>query len=122
MMSFEEAADALDEVAQALPDAIFERLNGGYVLTPRIVTDEHGFYILGQYNVQPNGLGRYITVHYGSLVQVFGYLPPQKFYEKLKSVLHHELTHHLEHLAGDKTLEIKDEIDKARYLGLLNNN
>ncbi|MCL2576578.1 MAG: hypothetical protein FWE27_00810 [Defluviitaleaceae bacterium] len=119
MLSFEEAEVALDEIAGALPPAIFDRLNGGYVLTPDIMRDTDGLYILGQYHVRPNGLGRYVTVHYGSIYEVYGHLSPRRFREKLKHVLHHELTHHLESLAGDKSLEIQDNIDKARYLGLL---
>jgi len=119
MLTFEESEIALDEIARELPDAIFARLNGGYVLTHETMTDANGLYILGQYHVQPNGLGRYITVHYGSIFEIYGHLSEKSFRKKLKHVLHHELVHHLESLAGDKSLEIQDEIDKARYLGLL---
>ncbi|MCL1878562.1 MAG: hypothetical protein FWF80_06865 [Defluviitaleaceae bacterium] len=117
MLSFEDAAIALDEIADALPPEIFDGLNGGYVLTEQRLYDENGLIILGQYHREPHGLGRYITVHYGSMVEVYGY-SPQKFRRELKRVLHHELTHHLEDLAGDKSLEIQDEIDKAEMLGL----
>ena len=116
-MSFEEAQIALDEIACELPQAIFNGLNGGYVLTDELKQDKNGLYILGQYHVQPRGLGRYVTVHYGSIIAVYGFLSPKQFREKLKFVLHHELTHHLESLAGDRSLEIQDELDKARYLG-----
>jgi hypothetical protein len=34
---------------------------------------------------------------------------------KIKEVLYHELTHHLEHMAGDKTLEKKDAADLNAY-------
>ncbi|MCL2225913.1 MAG: hypothetical protein FWB96_13175 [Defluviitaleaceae bacterium] len=118
MLSFEEAEIALDEIAAELPPAIFDKLNGGYVLTPHVMRDAHGLYILGQYHVQPNGLGRFVTVHYGSICEVYSGISARMFREKLKFVLHHELTHHLESLAGDKSLEIQDEIDKTRYLGL----
>ena len=117
-MTFEEAQLALDEIACALPQAIFRMLNGGYVLTPQTVTDDEGLVILGQYHCEPLGLGRYVTVHYGSLLQLYGHYSENKFREKLKEVLHHELTHHLENLAGDRSLEIQDEIDRARYLHL----
>jgi hypothetical protein len=119
MLSFEEAEAALDEIAGDLPQEIFARLNGGYVLTREIMRDANGLYILGQYHVQPYGLGRYVTVHYGSICEVYGNISAKMFREKLKFVLHHELTHHLESLAGDKSLEIQDARDKARYLGLL---
>jgi hypothetical protein len=117
-LSFEEAQLALDEIACALPQAIFDGLNGGYVLTDETIFDKNGLCVLGMYHHEPRGLGRYVTVHYGSMLEVYGYMPAKRFRDKLKYVLHHELTHHLESLAGDRSLEVQDEIDKARYLGL----
>ena len=113
MLTFEEAQIVLDEIAAALPQEIFAELNGGYMLTPDVV-EEDGGYILGQYHVQIPGLGRYIAVHYGSIVKMGGRLCACRFREKLKEVLHHELTHHIESLAGDKSLEIQDELERAR--------
>ncbi|MCL2048402.1 MAG: hypothetical protein FWG87_06710 [Defluviitaleaceae bacterium] len=116
MLTFEEAQIVLDEIACELPQAIFDGLNGGYTLTEQTIIDDDGLYILGQYHVQPRGLGRYVTIHYGSLLAVYGRVSPRVFREKLKEVLHHELVHHLESLAGDRSLEIKDALDRARYL------
>ena len=115
-MTFEEAEIALDEIAAALPREIFRGLNGGYVLTPETVTDADDLVILGQYHYEPNGLGRYITVYYGSIFEAYGRLEAKDFRIKLKEILHHELTHHLEDLAGDNSLEIQDEIDRVEYL------
>ncbi|MCL2387991.1 MAG: hypothetical protein FWC89_10660 [Defluviitaleaceae bacterium] len=115
-MTFEEAEIALEEIASALPREIFDGLNGGYVLLPDLIVDKHGLLILGSYHVEPYGLGRYVTVHYGSLMEAYSYYSPRKFRDELKHVLHHELIHHLESLAGDKSLEIQDEIDRAQYL------
>jgi hypothetical protein len=116
LLTFEEAEQILEETAAALPPEIFKGLNGGYVLTPELKYDANGLVILGQYHYEPRGLGRYITVNYGSLMEIYGHLPHRRIREKIKHILHHELTHHLEHLAGDKSLEIQDAIDKARYL------
>ncbi|MCL1863477.1 MAG: metallopeptidase family protein [Defluviitaleaceae bacterium] len=115
-ITLEEAEIILDQIADALPSAIFNGLNGGYVLTAETKIDKNGLYILGHYNVEPNGLGRYITVYYGSIAAVYGNMNEHGWRRQLKDVLHHELTHHLEHLAGDRSLEIQDEVDKARYL------
>lgn len=120
MLSYEETQQALTEYADALPAAVYEALNGGIVLLPD--TKPHpqdiagDLYILGEYHYDPNGLGRYIAIYYGSFRRVHGRLPPHLFRKKLKEVLVHELTHHLEHLAGDRSLEVEDAISIARYL------
>jgi len=116
MLEFEEAREYLTQLADELPQDIFDRLNGGIVLIPDTRYDAHGFLTLGMYNVQPMGLGRYITIHYGSLVQAYGNESVELFKKKLKDVLYHELVHHIEHMAGDRSLEVQDEIDKARML------
>jgi len=116
MLSYEESQIAIDEMIDELPPAIFRELNMGVSLTYETLYDENGLLILGQYHVQPRGLGRYVNIHYGSMVLAHGHLPPALFRNQLKSTLHHELTHHLESLAGDKSLEIQDAIDVRRML------
>ncbi|MCL2580479.1 MAG: YdeI/OmpD-associated family protein [Oscillospiraceae bacterium] len=116
MLTFEEAREALTEISDALPPAIFDGLNGGILLLPDTMQDEHGLYILGQYHYEPNGFGRYVTIHYGSMVKVYGHLSAKGFQNELSSTLRHELVHHLEHQAGDRTLEIKDAMQIERYL------
>jgi hypothetical protein len=117
LLTFEEAQEALDELIDGLPPEIFKHLNCGVALTHETLYDNDGLLILGQYHVQPHGLGRYVNIHYGSMWEAYGYLPPRAFRRELRRVLHHELTHHLECLAGDKSLEIQDAIDRAGYLG-----
>ena len=114
MLTFEETQEALNGLTAALPREIFRDLNCGVILTAETLFDDAGLVILGQYHYEPRGLGRYVTIHYGSMMEVYGYLPPLEFLDKLKYVLHHELTHHLENMAGDRSLEIQDAIDKAR--------
>ena len=116
MHTFEEAEIMLEELISELPPGIFNGLNCGVSLLPDTLYNSNGLLILGQYHVQPYGLGRYVTINYGSLLMVHGHLPAEAFKAKIKETLHHELTHHLEHMAGDKTLEIKDEQDVARLL------
>jgi len=116
MLTFEEAREALTQIADALPPAIFEELNGGVLLLPDTVTDEHDLLILGQYHVDPLGFGRYVTIHYGSMQAAYGHLSGEAFQNKLEAVLRHELIHHLENLAGDRSLEIKDAIQIERYI------
>ena len=116
-MDFEEAREALTEMADSLPSEIFRELNGGIILVPDAQRDAHGLFIMGRYHFDPRGLGRYITIYHGSFMELYAYSPHEVFREKLREVLHHELVHHIEHLAGDKSLEVQDEIDKARMLG-----
>jgi len=116
MLTFEESQVVLDELVDELPPEIFKGLNCGVALIPDTTYGSNGLMILGQYHVEPRGLGRYVTIHYGSIFAAHGHLPPELFREKIKDVLHHELTHHLENLAGDRSLEIKDEHDVRRML------
>ena len=116
-MSFDESEIWVAELAGQLPEEILSGLNCGIVLLPDTIFDDDGLLILGQYHVDPMGLGRYVTIHYGSIVEAYGYLSKARFREKLRYVLYHELTHHLESLAGDKSLEYQDAIDKERMLG-----
>lgn len=118
MLSFEETQEALDELTAELPPEIFKNLNCGVVLTQQTLYDDTGRLILGQYHYQPRGLGRYVNVHYGSMMRVYAHLRPEEFRKALKDVLYHELTHHLENMAGDRSLEITDEINKVRYIEL----
>jgi len=116
MLTFEESQIALDELIDNLPSEIFRGLNCGVSLLPDTKYDANGLMILGQYTIDPRGLGRYVTIYHGSMVLCHGHLPPEQFREKLKGTLHHELTHHLENLAGDRSLEIKDAQNVRRML------
>ena len=117
MLTFEESDEAIAQMVEELPQEILEGLNLGISLLRDTLFDENGLVILGQYHVEPMGLGRYVTINFGSMVEVYGHLSKNAFRKQLKHVLHHELTHHLEHLAGDRSLEVQDAIDKRKYLG-----
>ena len=116
MLTFEEAQEAVDELIDELPPEIFKELNCGVSLVPDTLYDANGLLILGQYHVQPRGLGRYVTINYGSIAIAHGHLSPEDFREEIRHVLHHELTHHLESLAGDRSLEIEDEKNVRQLL------
>ena len=116
MLTFEESRKALTQMADALPLPIFKSLNGGIILLPDTVTDDYELLILGEYHVEPYGFGRYITIYYGSMKEAYGHLGPRTFLKKLEDVLHHELVHHLEDLAGDHSLEAQDAIELEKLL------
>ena len=117
MLTFEESDEAIAQMVEELPPEILHGLNCGISLRHDTLYDENGLIILGQYHNEPMGLGRYVTIHYGSMVRVYGHLSKNAFRKELRHVLHHELTHHIESLAGDRSLEKQDAIDKRKFLG-----
>jgi len=120
VITFDEAGAMLDEIAAELPGEFYKYLNGGVNLVDRTVlhpesAGPRGLYIVGEYHNDPMGLGRYIAIYYGSFVNLYGSFPPEAQKEELRKVLIHEFTHHLESLAGERGLEIKDAIEMAKY-------
>lgn len=113
MVSYKEAGKMLDRAMTALPPGIFDGLNGGVNLIEEPKESEKGGYILGLYH--NNIMGRYIEIFYGSFVGLYGDIPPAQFERRLRSTLHHELTHHIENLAGDRSLEHWDEDQDALW-------
>ncbi len=97
----------LDEAVELLPEEIFKDLNGGVNLLPQTKKSDDGRFVLGLYH--HDGMGRYVEIFYGSFRALYGDIPPERFREHLTATLHHELTHHIEGLAGDRTLERWDE-------------
>jgi len=118
IISFEEFGEMLDEVADELPKEIFINLNGGINLIPDILPHPEGtggnLFILGQYH-HGGMLGRYITIYYGSFMQLYSRSSRQFLRKELDRVLRHEFLHHLESMAGEKDLEIQDAIRLASY-------
>lgn len=116
-LSLEEAQSYLDEVALRLPAEVYQGLNGGVVLLPDVVPSPYGegLYILGQYHYEPYGLGRYVTIHHGSLVRVHRGSTVAQQKKALDEVLRHELVHHVESLAGIRDLEYRDEVFLQPY-------
>ena len=120
VLSFDEAGELLDAMAESFPPAFFSDLNGGILLLPEAHPDPDfppgEMYIMGEYcNDQ---MGRYINLYYGS----FAALAEEEDWtrrnweEELYETLAHEFTHHIEGLAGERGLEIKDEAFLDRYL------
>ena len=124
MYTFEEVGQMLDDIAAEIPEAFYTELNGGIVLLPDVKMHpashrDHGLYILGEYHNDRTGyggLGRYITIYYGSFVRVYPHLSPRDMREMLKDTLLHEFTHHLESLAGERGLELRDHQEIEDYL------
>ena len=119
MFSIEEVNEILDEVAAELPEEIFSDLNGGVSLLPQTklsdADPDGGLYTLGEY--RRDQMGRYIVLYYGSIRAVHGAESRESLRANLRKLLAHELTHHIESLAGERDLEIEDERQIHEYLG-----
>lgn len=117
ILSFDEAGDLLDEMAEEFPEEFYQELNGGISLLPEAMEDPHGedLYIMGEYC--NDMMGKYINLYYGS----FAALAEQENWsqedweDELYTTLAHEFTHHIEGLAGERGLEIKDELQMEQY-------
>lgn len=123
LISLEEMELLLEEITLDFPREIFVKLNGGIVLLPEAKRNEKikegNMFILGEYHSGGN-MGRYIAIYYGSFRRVFGHLNEKLFKNQLIKTVKHEFTHHLESLAGERDLEIKDAEYIARYLNRRN--
>ena len=122
LFTFEEVGALLDDMVDELPRDFFSKLNGGVNLLPDLkVSPEsrtpHDLYVLGEYKFDPLGLGRYINIYYGSFERINAHTSTEWQKSELKRILLHEFTHHIESLAGERGLEIKDHIKMEQYKG-----
>jgi len=114
MLTFEEAGRCLDEAAEKLPRAVFDGLNGGVNLLPDKRVDAEGFLLLGMYIVDE--MGRRVEIYYGSFAALYAESGDDEVRAELDKTLRHELTHHVEGLAGDRSLEKWDERQRLEML------
>ncbi len=115
-LSIDEVNEILDEVYEEFPPELFEDLNGGVLLLEDDVADPEvgeDIYIMGEYC--HDDMGRYINLYYGSFVAVLGNAPRQVWVDELRETLRHELTHHVEGLAGERSLEYKDAAQLMQF-------
>lgn len=119
LLTYDEALEYLNEVAQALPQEVYARLNGGILLQPETVPSPYSLngdlYTLGTYFYDPYGLGRYICIYYGSFTKIARGQTTAQQKATLREVLLHEFTHHLESMAGVRDLEVEDEAFLEEY-------
>ena len=109
ILTIDEVYDLLDELAEEIPEELFDSLNGGILLLEDEVPDPEAgedVYIMGEYCWDE--MGRYINLYYGSFAAVLAEEPREMWEEELRITLRHELTHHVEGLAGERSLEYKD--------------
>lgn len=117
VFSFDEVGTLMDEIVDSFPEEFYRELNGSVLLLEDTKMDPEApdLYVMGAYCHDP--LVRYIEIYYGS----FAELAKQEdwteddWHEELWTTLSHELTHHIESLAGEWTLEDKDDEFMEHY-------
>ncbi len=117
VLSIDEVNDILDQAAEEYPEELFSQLNGGILLLEDAVPDPEAgedVYIMGEYCWDE--MGRYINLYYGSFAALLEDEPRSVWEDELRITLRHELTHHVEGLAGERSLEYKDsaQLDALR--------
>ncbi len=116
--TMERINELLSEIADEIPSDFFIELHGGIILVepPKLHADsqeQRPLYIMGEY--VRNNLGCQIKIYYGSFQKIYTYASEEKIRTELKKTLIHEFTHHLEHRAGLRGLEIKDAQQLKAY-------
>ncbi len=114
----DEVHQMLDKIATEIPAEFFEKLNEGVVLLEEYKIhpesrQQDSLYIMGEYCRSVTG--RNIKIYYGSFKNVYRGISKEALYDNLKHTLLHEFTHHLESLAGERGLEVKDSHDMRNY-------
>ena len=119
ILTFDQVGELLDEMAEEFPQEFYQDLNGGVCLLPEAKPDpdfpEGEMYILGEYC--NDMMGRYINLYYGSfaaLAEQEGWTE-EDWEDELWETFAHEFTHHIEGLAGERGLELKDEAFLEEY-------
>ena len=117
ILSFDQVGGLLDEMAEEFPEEFYAELNGGISLLPEAREDPEGedLYIMGEYC--NDMMGRYIVLYYGSFAALARLedWTEEDWEDELYTTLSHEFTHHIEGLAGERGLEIRDELEMEQY-------
>lgn len=118
VITFEECGEMLDDIVDEMPSELFRDLNGGVILLPQSkihpAAVDNDLFILGEY--RRDNLGKYIAIFYGSISRIYGNLPKDKIRYHLTRIMHHEVRHHNEYLAGCDDLVVYDKQQINSYL------
>lgn len=115
----EEIQQILEEIAETIPAEFFKKLNEGVVLLPQHKYHpksraDKRLYVLGEY--RKSITGSHIRIYYGSFRRTMDGMDRIKIRSRLEETLLHEFTHHLETLAGERGLILKDQEAIKKYL------
>ena len=121
MLSLDEYKKIISELLDELPEAFFQKLSGGVIVSEAAVIPYYArgndLYTLGEYQIY-SGI-RQIVMFKGSFDRIYPYADAAEARDLLRGILRHEFRHHLEYLGGihnSSSLEAQDERDKQAYL------
>ena len=121
MISLEEYKKIISELMDELPEAFFQKLSGGVIVSEAVVMPDYAqgndLYTMGEYQIY-SGI-RQIVMYKGSFDRAYPLADAGRARELLRGILRHEFRHHLEYLGGihnSSSLEAQDERDKQTYL------
>ena len=121
MISLEEYKKIISELMDELPEAFFQKLSGGVIVSEAVVMPDYAqgnnLYTMGEYQIY-SGI-RQIVMYKGSFDRAYPLADAVRARELLRGILRHEFRHHLEYLGGihnSSSLEAQDERDKQIYL------
>lgn len=125
MYSVDNLTDILDELCEELPPEVYRDLNGGISVDPGYKHNKYipseNYWVMGEYITSPI-FGRRIVVYHGSVMALHVDDSPEQMKAVLRTILRHELRHHLEGLAGVKDLEEEDRkfvLKALKQLGIM---
>lgn len=111
-MEFEEFSQCVNEILNSeIPEELLVGLNLGVIVSPNLEynNNEPQFVVMGVY-VQ-NRLGKQIILYYGSFYHFYGEQSPEIWKKRILKTIKHELTHHVEALAGQEDLAKKERLE-----------
>ena len=101
-ISCETFREIVSEEMDLMPQYVFDELSGGVLveervrLSPDSVDDD--LFLMGLYKW--DGLGKQVTLFYGSFVEVYGASEEAVYRKHIRETLRHEFRHHMETRAG----------------------
>lgn len=109
--SIDRVNELLDDIADSIPVELYKGLSAGIILLENSKIHKEAInkdlYILGEYFRSP--MEKQIKIYYGSFKVLYPNISEEALKERLREVLIHELTHHLEYRAGINDLENEDK-------------
>ena len=102
-VSYETFREIVSEEMDLLPQYVFDELTGGVLVEKRARLSpdsvDNDLFYLGLYRW--GGLGKQVTLYYGSFVEVLGSAGERVYRDRIREVLRHEFRHHMETRAGE---------------------